>query len=328
MTRTMTQPQTISPPSALDWMFVLASFWFIAGLYLDGWAHNNLPGLETFFTPWHAVLYSGFFAAFVCSAYAFWQSRTRPELRAYRLSFFGGLVFIAAGAMDMVWHTLLGIEADIAALLSPPHLILATSAFLTMSGPVRAAWNQPKPTITALLSLGVVYALLTFFTMYAVPMLDSAGIDGGWQTKSNGVMAVLISSAMMSGVVLYFMRRWKLSGGHLVLMLLPAQLGLVFQGRFDASVIQLYYLTVAVSLLVLEVARSILQPSTQRVAAFRTMAFLIPAVFSLTYFLGVLLTGHMNWEFHLWVGAVFGAGVMGLLLSYLTLPPAITPEVA
>ena len=27
---------------------------------LDAWAHNNVPGLETFFTPWHAVFYSGF----------------------------------------------------------------------------------------------------------------------------------------------------------------------------------------------------------------------------------------------------------------------------
>src|SRR5215207_2532334 len=53
------------PASSLrfDWAVVLASLWFIAGLFLDGWAHNNLAStLETFFTPWHGVLYSGFFA--------------------------------------------------------------------------------------------------------------------------------------------------------------------------------------------------------------------------------------------------------------------------
>ncbi len=44
----------------LDWIFMLSSCWLIGGLYLDGWAHLHFPELETFFTPWHGVLYSGF----------------------------------------------------------------------------------------------------------------------------------------------------------------------------------------------------------------------------------------------------------------------------
>jgi hypothetical protein len=35
------------------------SAWVVAGMVLDAWAHQNLSRLETFFTPWHAVLYSG-----------------------------------------------------------------------------------------------------------------------------------------------------------------------------------------------------------------------------------------------------------------------------
>jgi hypothetical protein len=31
----------------------------VAGVFTDGWAHLNRPGLESFFTPWHAMLYSG-----------------------------------------------------------------------------------------------------------------------------------------------------------------------------------------------------------------------------------------------------------------------------
>ncbi len=41
---------------------VLVTIWGIGGLFLDGWAHSNVPQLETFFTPWHAVLYSGYLA--------------------------------------------------------------------------------------------------------------------------------------------------------------------------------------------------------------------------------------------------------------------------
>jgi hypothetical protein len=43
-----------------DLVTALLCVWFTLGLFLDAWAHNNLPGLETFFTPWHAVFYSGF----------------------------------------------------------------------------------------------------------------------------------------------------------------------------------------------------------------------------------------------------------------------------
>src|SRR5918911_2729090 len=50
-------------PLAFEWAIVATSGWFVAGLYLDGWAHNTIPALETFFTPWHGVLYSGFFAS-------------------------------------------------------------------------------------------------------------------------------------------------------------------------------------------------------------------------------------------------------------------------
>lgn len=327
MTRTLTPAASSTLPSAIDWIFTLASLWFVGGLYLDGWAHVHVPGLETFFTPWHAVLYSGFFATFVASSFALWKSRSQPELKPYRLAFFAGLVFILGGVLDLTWHTLLGIEANIAALLSPPHLLLATSGFMLVSSPLRAAWNRKTPTVPAMLSLGITYAMLTFFTMYAVPLLQGVGVVDMWQSKSSGVMGVLIFSILLSGVMLFFMRRWTLPAGALALILLPAQLGLVVLDRVEADVIQLYYLTVAISVVALEVLRFLLKPSTQRIFAFRSMAFLMPAVFSLTYFLAVLLTGRMGWEIHLWLGTVFASGVFGVLLSYLVLPPEVTPEV-
>src|SRR6266581_759463 len=39
--------------------------WFLGGLFLDGWAHNHGQVDNTFFTPWHVVLYSGYFACAV-----------------------------------------------------------------------------------------------------------------------------------------------------------------------------------------------------------------------------------------------------------------------
>jgi len=46
-----------------DWWMIAAAMWFIAGLILDGWAHGHIDmSHETFFTPFHAVFYSGFAA--------------------------------------------------------------------------------------------------------------------------------------------------------------------------------------------------------------------------------------------------------------------------
>ena len=46
-----------------DWAVVALSGWLIGGIHLDAWAHHRVAAtLETFFTPWHGVLYSGFLA--------------------------------------------------------------------------------------------------------------------------------------------------------------------------------------------------------------------------------------------------------------------------
>ena len=52
------------PPTAserFDRTMVLLCSWLILGLYIDGWAHRHHQ-IETFFTPWHAILYSGLLA--------------------------------------------------------------------------------------------------------------------------------------------------------------------------------------------------------------------------------------------------------------------------
>src|ERR1700757_2533113 len=62
-----TTPSPAASPGSIrfDWIMVLVTSWGIGGLFLDGWAHSHVPQLETFFTPWHAVLYSGYLAVAV-----------------------------------------------------------------------------------------------------------------------------------------------------------------------------------------------------------------------------------------------------------------------
>ena len=62
---------------------VILASWLTLGGFVDGFAHRNLDTPETFFTPWHAVLYSGFLAV------AFWLAwlviRSSPQVVRFAL---------------------------------------------------------------------------------------------------------------------------------------------------------------------------------------------------------------------------------------------------
>ena len=109
--------------SGFDWAMIAVCTWFLGGLYLDGWAHHHIPALESFFTPWHGVFYSGFFAVASLTVGALVRNYVmgypwRGALPAgYELSWLGVLIFAAAGVSDMIWHEFFGIEASIDALL-------------------------------------------------------------------------------------------------------------------------------------------------------------------------------------------------------------------
>src|SRR5262249_29464510 len=92
-----------------DWLMSALGTWLLGGLYLDGWAHIHVPGLETFFTPWHAVLYSGYLAGAMALLVTCVRNRRRgpPRSRAvpdgYELSLVGALGFFFAGMSYIVW---------------------------------------------------------------------------------------------------------------------------------------------------------------------------------------------------------------------------------
>lgn len=117
--------------AGFEWTMVVLTAWVIFGAYLDAWAHRHVSStLETFFTPWHAVLYSGVLAT---GTFLFVQLlRGRAAGRSWRtvlpagygLSFIGFVLFAISGNLDLAWHTVFGIERSYAATLSPTHLLL------------------------------------------------------------------------------------------------------------------------------------------------------------------------------------------------------------
>ena len=169
---------------------VLFSLWMVIGLFLDGWAHdNNKP--ETFFTPWHGILYSGFAAATGYALYMVWRSRDGgPILRTLPRGH--GVTLVALGLFgvgataDLVWHEIFGIEVGVEALLSPTHLLLLTSGIIALSAPLRAAWGSTSPRtpptlrafLPSVLSVALLTALVGFFLLYLSPFINDAAGQG------------------------------------------------------------------------------------------------------------------------------------------------------
>ncbi len=167
-----------------DWGVALLSSWLVGGFYVDLWAHRHGMVDETFFTPWHALLYAGAATFGTVLAVAGLRAirRGAPWRRAlpgpYRLSFVGTILFAVAGVADLGWHMLFGFEVDTEALLSPTHLLLATSGLLMIGGPIRSirtrstdrpAWRSQGP---AIITLALGLAVFGAFTQYAHPVLD------------------------------------------------------------------------------------------------------------------------------------------------------------
>ena len=312
--------------------------WLVGGLYLDGWAHHRFPELETFFTPWHGVLYSGFFALAAVLVSTLLRNHARGYAwgRAlplgYAASLWGVILFFAGGVADMIWHLLLGIEVGIEALLSPTHLLLAVGGALLITGPLRAAWHRSSQTsprfwtlAPAVLTLALLVALFTFFTEYINPFfLPLAGVARQTEPATNGqalgIASILVQTALLMGSVLLAMRRWTLPLGSLTLLFgVSITLGVFPHGeyRFIPGAV----LAGFIADVLLRGAR----PSPERASSLRFVAFSIPVVLYGLYFLTLAITEGIWWTAPLWTGAIVLAGVTGLLLSYVLVAPR-TPE--
>ncbi|HLZ64134.1 MAG TPA: hypothetical protein VKR06_44965 [Ktedonosporobacter sp.] len=330
-----------SPQDSLrfDWLVLLLSTWWVGGIFVDGWAHNHIPLLETFFTPWHAILYSGFavtglfLVAVALRNHARGYHWLRSLPRGYMISLWGVCIFALGGLLDLTWHLLFGIEKGTDALLSPTHLLLALGVALAASGPLRAAWRRPvaeqKETLLtllpAILSLAYLLAIFTFFTQYASPIVHSwADKHTSEEPLDLGLASILLQTALFMGVALFAMRRWRLPlGTFALLFMINSTLGSILAN--NSPILAVALVSFLTGLLV-DLLYQALKPAIERREALRLFAFFAPVVIQTAYFLTLFAINGLAWSVHLWVGSIFMSGVVGLLLSYLLASPSVQQE--
>ena len=336
MTQTPSPVET--PRLALG--FASACCVLISGAYLDSWAHNHIPELESFFTPWHAVLYSGFLAAAVVLMAALFSNRRRGFAwraavpRGYGLSLVGLGLFLVGGVGDGFSHELFGIEVGVEGALSATHQLLDLATVLLVSGPFRAAWHradaQNRSQLPMVLSLLVTLATLVLISQIAHPLTTPIGVDQADGLAADhsheqsdaqvlGVVSVMLQSALLMGTMLLAVRRWgeRLPFGTIAALLIVTGLAILVmddQYRFAPAIV--------LAGIIAELLYRWLRPTRERIRAVRIFATVVPLVCYLLYVLTLLATDHIWWSVHTTTtGAITAAAATGLLLSVLVFPP-------
>jgi Diguanylate cyclase, GGDEF domain len=322
-----------------DLAAALLGTWVVVGLFLDGWAHLNQPGLETFFSPWHALFYLGFLVSAVVLARLVarhQRGRFDPALvpAGYGLGLVGMALFVAGGVADGVWHTMFGVETGVAALLSPSHLLLLSGGLLMVTSPVRSAWSSPElparspaaallPALWAtVLTTTVVLFFFQYLSAFVTRAPSAAEADGpeGLLTTIVGVASVLVTNLILVAPVLLLARRWRLPFGTVTLLAGVGAVGLTSLRELVLGALVPAMLAggLAADLLV---AR--LRPGPDRPGAFRAVAALAPPLLWGAWLAVYALAYGIAWPPELWAGVLGMTALGGLGLSVLVLPPAV-----
>ncbi|MEV0128401.1 hypothetical protein AB0H83_08030 [Dactylosporangium sp. NPDC050688] len=341
---TSTAPQATTAPGRpastprRDLAVALAALWLAGGLYLDGWAHSHVPELETFFTPWHGVLYSGYAALAVALVpAALWRGRPAgpaPDWvpAGYGLGLLGAVLFAAGGAIDMTWHTVLGIEVGLEALLSPPHLLLLTAGTLMVTTPLRAAAARraapsPAADLPILLCMLSATGIAAFFLSYLSPFTDAPAAfdsygDGG---PTFGLAQYLTFTTLAVAATLFtWTRLGRIPAGLITVVVAAASIPNGVFDDFEHLAAQLWPLAGAALADAAVQWTAARRPDLTPVAAGAS----IPLLVWTTHLIGVQASLGVAWPEELWSGVVVLTTLAGMVLGNLSRRPPEQPPTA
>jgi hypothetical protein len=317
-----------------DYAVATASVWISSGFFLDAWAHGHVP-IESFFTPYHGVFYSGMLAMVVVLA-AYWL-RHRGLPAGYRLAVLGIPIFLIAGVGDLLWHQLLGIEEGVDALLSPTHQALGLGIFFLASGPIRSVLADRANSRTLRMQLPLVLSLVAWLTLVhfgtayafdpaagrtnAPPLVDSAAptyftaLSIGYYKISSGVLVAIFQCLVMSAFALWMIGRIRLAPGAFTIFFVLGNAGAAaaFTNEMPLLLITLAQSLVAGSLADLIFARW--NPNPEEPDWYRIFAVAVPLAYMGVYLIATAFTGGLWWDWNESLGAWLWCGIMGFALS-------------
>jgi hypothetical protein len=333
-------------PVRADVVTTVLGVWFTLGLFLDAYAHANLPGLETFFTPWHAVFYSGFAATAGWVLWLVWGHvrRGRRGLAAVPLGYGATVValplFAVSGGVDLLWHELIGIETTTDIFFSPSHLGLLVGMVVILTSPLRAAWARHpagarpplRAVLPAVLTLAFATSLVLLFLTYGNALVyGPSGVVGSLSsTEDDGAdrlaSSVVITTLVLVAPLLLLARRWGLPRGTATLVFGVSALISATLSGFERPHIPLAALAAGA---LVDALAAALRPGAERRTAFWLFGALAPVLTWAVYLaVASVAVGRLPAVVEFWTGLPLVAGLVGWALAALMLPNAAAPAAA
>lgn len=327
-------------------MTVFFGLWLIFGFLIDGYAHGNLvESLESFFTPWHAILYSGFLAAALWTIWMVyrrlrqgWQGLSAIPI-GYELGLIGAFIFGFGGIADLIWHSTFGIEIGIDALRSPSHILLFIGAILLITAPLRATWHDPAsqyapsfleflPNLFVIFSCFCFSSLMNLHIWGFISLPDSSPNLSALVPSQNPAVQYALNSFIDAGIlftnaaimftILFILQRWRTPFGTYGIVLGLSTFVLVI--IVDNNLMPRVYLA-ALAGIIIDSLILTLKPSLTRLLELRIFSALAPIVIWGTHFMAVHITGGLGISPELWTGILTMTALSGLALSLLVAMP-------
>ena len=194
-------------------LLIFSMTWFLIGTWIDSSAHIYLSQeIESFFTPWHAVLYSGYAFSVVSAAYV------KNSIKDYRVDvgILGAVIFGIGGGLDVLWHTFLGIEQGVEPLVSPSHLMLFLGAFLMLAYVFASRPKIESLDTPAVITVGASLSLITFITQFLHPSLNVG--EFFWYGIEELAAGSLFFQALLAGIFFVFIIRFQPTKNQIFIM--------------------------------------------------------------------------------------------------------------
>lgn len=251
-----------------DPIVLVLGLWCLAGLLIDAFAHIAGSVDDTFFTPWHAVWYSGSAAYGAYIIYAIMPDGGMRQLVSqpfktlkgidshHKPGVYGIVVFAVSGFGDLIWHETLGVEENTDILLSPTHIGLFVGLIMSVTAPVWSAWakassgrNGLRSQALIVFGLGAAWTVSLLMIRYAnlwiAPLQNYCYSPGNAfcghqyynEALETGLQSLFLQAALTSVVLALFLKRWRPERGAMFLLFMFHAVGVWVYSEFDARLL-------------------------------------------------------------------------------------------
>ena len=345
MTTVTDRTATVSFSARERWVLLAASAWLVIGLQLDAYAHATTPELETFWTPWHGILYSGIAAS---GFTLLWIMRSRlPGIPTYqsvlalpnalRLPLAGMAFLLVGGGVDTLWHNIWGIERDMEIFVSPSHEFIILGMVLVAMGPALMLATGPERVLSP--GGALLVGISTLFTVLPVHIYSLHATAIGFRHLGSDLDPIpvfspdaqlihgyIVSTILLLLPLIVIGRRWPLPIG--LPSVLVSLVAVFMHLMFDSQRAWWPALTLAVAAIALEVVLRAATPFVRLSANARWILFGLltpPAAWGAVLLVGKIQTGSTGFNIHVVTGlltmtALTGVGTVLVARSVQHLP--------